>query len=124
MGRFPGIGSTAAPNYEAGDWATEGIINNPTINLLLADTGQLAAGIYDFDVLFDAGMLSAGRLQHRNAANSANIKEHMIVTAASLLHSPSYIRGRKVAANERLRVICYANYTGLISVSIIWVRRA
>jgi len=124
MGRFSGIGKTSAPNYEAGDWATEGVKTNPTTGVLFADTGQLAEGIYDFDILAVGGAAGGADLQHRNAGNTANIKAQAIFISASTMTYPWHIRGLKMAANERLRMVCYWNYTGVYQGSIIWVQRA
>lgn len=80
----------------------------PTANAVQADTGQLAAGTYDFDVhLAVADTVAVGKglvIEHRNAANNANVNVLGGCTpnggAVSLC-----IRRLTLAANERIRVI-------------------
>lgn len=74
---------------------------------VIADTGALAAGDYDFDVtLGAAGVVVAGKciiLEHRDAANAATLKNLALVGADEALALT--IRRMAIATNERIRAI-------------------
>lgn len=53
--------------------SSEGEITNPASGAVLADTGQLAAGTFAFTVWMAGGNDLNWLLQHRDAANAANI---------------------------------------------------
>ena len=105
----------------ANGWATEGSLVDPATDALLADTGGLDAGIYDFYIYIAtsaAGMLTT--LQHRNAANTANIKGQDFRSETYTGHC--WIRGYSIAASERLRVI-HGGSAGTVQVSIFHIKR-
>ena len=90
---------------------------------ILADTGQLAAGTYEF--LFWSSHTEAGtngvRFQHRNAANSANISAHCfgLPNGGNIITSKTYT----LALNERVRILLVANAAaGAISQATIYYR--
>jgi len=122
MGRFPSIDQTVALNYEGGGWESEGLLTNPGINTLYADTGQLTAGIYDFDVIIVATAAVLPSLQHRNAANTATLF-YQVMYASALMYGSISIRSYKMATNERLRVFNTAALVGSVQASIFNVRR-
>ncbi|HEY2936940.1 MAG TPA: hypothetical protein VGJ25_10085 [Gaiellaceae bacterium] len=74
---------------------------------VIADTGALAAGDYDFDVrIAGGGVVAAGKvllLEHRNAANGATLQTLAMVGATEPLALT--LRRYTLALNERLRVI-------------------
>lgn len=110
-------------NYESGGWATAGYLTTPGIGTIMADTGQLAAGIYDFTIMLYCFSVSAYTLlSHRNAANNADLKYQVIGTPSETTVSWP-INSYKIAANERLVIRVVAAYTGNGQGSIIWVRR-
>jgi len=53
--------------------------NNPLIDAVLADTGALPAGIYEVRVVAGADAACRMRLEHRNAANDANLSDTPII---------------------------------------------
>lgn len=122
--RFPNVDQTVALNYEAGDWATEGVKTDPNATTLLADTGQLAEGIYDFTILINSGQVSARHfeLEHRNATNDANLKQQEL-GVGQYFAVPINIYGYELATNQRLRVVVRTNFTGTVQASIIWAKR-
>ena len=80
----------------------------PAANAVQADTGQLAAGDYDFDInLACADTVAVGKglvVEHRNAANNANIN---VLGGCTPNGGAIHIQVRKItlAVNERIRVI-------------------
>jgi len=105
------------------DWVTEGLLTNPVTNALFADTGELAEGWYDFTIIYTSD--AAGkypRLEHRNAANTANVHYTALGVAAHnfcLL----YINNWRMETDERMRMICIADQTGTTQGSILWTKR-
>lgn len=79
----------------------------PTANSVQADTGALAAGSYDFDInLTVADTVAVGKglvVEHRNAANSANINVLGGCAPSGSVHHE--VRKLTLATNERIRVI-------------------
>lgn len=96
----------AAPDGEM-TWATNKSVGIVAAGAVLADTGQLAAGVYHFAVrLCLAGAAAAGKglfLEHRDAGNGATLKDLAGIAAPG--HQDVLIHNYKVAANERLRVV-------------------
>jgi hypothetical protein len=85
-----------------------GITTAPAANAVIADTGQLTAGDYDFDVQMGIADSTAavGKcliLEHRNAANAATLFNLALIPQQD---SQRYqFRRVTIATNERLRVI-------------------
>jgi hypothetical protein len=87
--------------------ANGGVTIAPVAGTVLADTGSLAAGTYQFFVLVgnDEGSANARLwvLQRRNAANTADIWSQILNAGAGLVY-PIFEWRETVAANERIRV--------------------
>ena len=89
-----------------------GTASNPAINTIITDTGPLPAGDYDlFGEISYAGSGSLGgtvELQHRNAANAANLAIVSRVAAMAGIGVLGFSRlpliGYRIAANERFRI--------------------
>lgn len=79
----------------------------PALNTVQADTGALAAGDYDFDVLLAASdTVAVGKgliLEHRNAANGATLQTLGGIPAPG--QQWFQIRRYTMALNERMRVL-------------------
>lgn len=106
-------------------WRTEGVKVNPIVNTLMADTVQLPAGFYHFDIIFTTDPLNAGdfNIQHRNALNNGNIVYQIVRVPMQQTFVIHFQASRWFDINERLRVIAYLNLTGIHQVSIILRRR-
>lgn len=96
------------------DWdipASAGALAAPAANTLLADTGALAVGIWDFLIVIsdnDTGAQSRIAVQRRNAANAANIWEQQFGVAGGIDKHIVWNVGLSIAAGERIRVITVA----------------
>lgn len=123
--RFAGVDASVLENYEGGGWATEGAKQDPAAGALLADTGAVLGGLYDFTIMLNvSNAMSRGvLLQHRDPFNAANQAEQVIGAAAN---PPEvfHIRSYKMASSERLRMVTRADYAGNIQASIIWTFRS
>ncbi|GAH11494.1 unnamed protein product, partial [marine sediment metagenome] len=65
------------------DWVSEGLLTNPVLGALFADTGEMVEGLYDFTIIYASD--AAGkypRLEHRNAANTVNVHYTALSVAA------------------------------------------
>lgn len=84
-----------------------GKVAAPAIGAVIADTGQLAAGDYDFDVLMvvsDTVVVGKGLvIEHRNAANGVTLQNLGGVSTQGELEVR--IRRYTMALSERVRVI-------------------
>jgi hypothetical protein len=96
-GRAPQVAPTVA----------SGQATAPAIAAVIADTGALAAGVYDLEITLGfSGVLAAGKhlsVEHRNAANAANVFQYGLCPAGA--SKTVYISRVVVAANERIRVV-------------------
>jgi hypothetical protein len=100
------------PAFRSTDVFSNGIQAAPAIGTVLADTGQLPAGTYDVGFLCasneDSNNSQSIVLEHRNAANAANLAlwHHMTLSVAvKTVIWPFYTFGYELATNERLRAI-------------------
>jgi hypothetical protein len=87
-----------------------GSLAAPAINTVLADTGNLAAGAHNYKVIISVHeevTLDTIALQHRDAADAANIWEQQIFLDPSFQHASYFeIEGADTfQLNESLRVI-------------------
>lgn len=83
----------------------------PAGGAVICDTGQLPAGTYEVDICMAAAdAAAAGKgilIQHRNAANAANINAALASCAAGSSNQAN-LKGVVVAANERIRAVTMA----------------
>lgn len=106
-------------------WAGGTITTNPAINTVLADGLARAEaptpdGVeYDYLVVISASAAADVSIEHRNAANGANVEVVTHILPASLIALLIQVR---LAQNERLRVIMAAALTGRISASLHKIR--
>lgn len=96
--------------------SSAGVKINPAINTILADTGALAAGTYDFKVwvMFqDSAVLTNVEFQHRDAANAANVWTQRLTAgnSAAVHVFEEFELALTFAQSERLRVIVSAATT-------------
>jgi hypothetical protein len=96
ISRAPGVPTVASGQAAA-----------PTAGQVIADTGALAAGIYDIEVTLGfSGAAAAGKqitVEHRNAANNANIQQYAMLPCPGA--HPVYFARVSVAAGERIRAV-------------------
>ena len=67
-------------------WFTAGVLSNPATDAIMADTGPLSgAGSGSFRVVLGANIATIGTIEHRNAANNANINSQVIGCSANTI---------------------------------------
>jgi hypothetical protein len=110
------------PRVETSGWATQGLIHNPSSGDVLADTGQLGTGVYDFDVYVTCNTANTWLiLQHRNAANDDNVAQtYMILGQYSNVIVP--LHNYVMVAYQRIRVIASATAPEYMQVNITYRR--
>ena len=107
---------TGEPEAEDGD-----IVNsddtNPVATTVLADSGQLAAGVHLVHGTYaqDTGSATDFALEWRNAANSATLAVWRAFNEAIYEFGPRFLN---FATNERIRFIQNANITGAVATTI------
>jgi hypothetical protein len=114
------MADTVAP-HQATTWAT-GRVAALGIQAVLADTGALPAGVYDFEVnAAVADVIAAGVgifIEHRNAANGATLKDLGGTTPGGGGVVGYKIRNYRLAANERVRLVGGSAAAGAASLSV------
>lgn len=102
---------------------SQGEKTNPTTATVLADTGELAGGIYEITIVSSASALGEFQVERRNAANDATVGDviHFYSPANTTV---SFIFPFEIEPDERVRVIPQTNLTGDAVVTIIAQRVA
>ena len=115
---------TRQPRFDVADWFSAGITLSPAANSILADTGQLPAGVYDVIISIGSNTGAAAEqwaVQHRDAANAANlgIIEH-IQLAEGNAQQPLYMAfSHSFVSNERLRILNTSAIVGSVIATIL-----
>lgn len=109
-------------------WLAQGCVygntTDPVTGTTIADSGQLAAGYYDFKLNITSDTADTPLVVlHRNAANSANLYTWYLRSIIGIIPMIS-ITNWKVAANERIRVDKWGAALGFYSATIWWTKRA
>lgn len=87
------------------DWFSEGEKTNPASGTVLADTDELVAGVIQMGFMVSANANCKVVLQHRNAANTANVSSQAMFLTASAPISVMYPVPIDVSVDERIRVV-------------------
>jgi len=100
-------------------FSSEGRKVAPVAGLLLATTGALIAGLYQFVVhvsCFETGGNTQFAIQHRDAADAANIFQGEIMFSGAVMGgvNETVTWTKQLALNERLRVITPGGGTALM----------
>lgn len=96
-----------APSFRSTDVFSNGPQTNQVINTILADTGALAAGIYDLSWWAGAADTDTDAfiaMEHRNAANTANLAIWNTLAHVETGNFVPPLLGYELAINERLRL--------------------
>ncbi len=97
---------------------TQGVVANPAAGAILADTGQAPAkGEYTVYVVAWASAAAQMTLQHRDAANAANIAAVEFGVPAG--DTVSFSLPFSLDVNERVRVVMRAALTGNAAAAIV-----
>ena len=98
-------------------WATAGILTNPAIDTILADSGALAGGQSEATIIVGGSVAAIYTIEHRNAANTANVNSQVV---ASVLNEAKqyWLPGISFAASERIRVRLNAAVVGSLQASV------
>jgi len=83
---------------------TEGEQTDPADDALMADTGALAAGNYEFVVTVGGSAAGDFAVQRRNAANNANVGTPVVIKGPAG-QSGQYRYMTTLEAGERVRIV-------------------
>ncbi len=98
--------AAATPTYRVQDTFTIGPNTAPPAATVLADTGQLVAGIYGVDLLIDAQEANMFDFEWRNFDNTVILfRQRFMLESASGGHIQFFGRFDVVNDNERFRVL-------------------
>jgi hypothetical protein len=90
---------------------TEGKQTDPDTTDVMADTGALTAGIWEFKVSLGASAAATFLVQRRNAANSDDVGDVPVVYVPAGA-TGQYVYTFEIETGERVRVMMEANLTG------------
>ncbi len=94
---------------------SQGEQTNPTTATVMADTGALTAGqlgVYEVRVILSASADAEFAVQHRNAANGANVEDPAVVYVPGTASGQYLFEFCANNVGERFRVMMNANLTG------------
>lgn len=99
-------------------WLSSGRVVNPGLAAVLVDTGPLGQGARPVAADFACTVGGAVELQHRNAANDANIHSQIIaLNGQGYVPMPPQLEF-DVAEDERIRIVTVSAIVGIVSVSL------
>ena len=115
MGNIRAVG----PLLGDGNWTPGAVATNPADQAVLVDTGALPAANYLIHVTGAGSVAWVYDIQHRNAANSANIAVQRRRCAAG---NEDLILGNKLtlAKDERIRCVLQGTIVGEVQMSILF----
>lgn len=90
---------------------------NPSSGNVMADTGALRAGNYEFRIFPGASATAEFAVQRRNSANGANVGDVVVLYGAAG-QTGGYVLTYSLEADERIRVVMNASLTGTAAVAI------
>jgi hypothetical protein len=100
-------------------WDSVAESTNPTAATVMADTGALPHdGIYEVRVTCGGSAAAQFMLQHRNAANGANVSDTVVLYSPAGQSGQYVFRFVATATGERFRVVMDDALTGTASVGI------
>jgi len=113
--------------FEPGE-VIDGFDSSMVAGQVLVDTGQLLAGTFDCQFWLSASLetgvnSSALILEHRNAANDANVSRWALPVVDNHTNAMMLDVSLVVAANERFRVVNNVISTGSHAATIMFKRR-
>jgi hypothetical protein len=100
-------------------WTTGGILTNPATDAIVADTGAYVGGQTQITAVIASTVASILIVEHRNAANTANINSQAVIVSANETYVLQ-IPGVSLAPNERFRVRLFAGITGSLQASLFY----
>jgi hypothetical protein len=102
----------------AQSWVTAGVQVNPAANAILADSGPVTFGTHKLTIIVASTAAAVVVLEHRNAANSANLESQIIPVNANVPFAFALGTGLDTAEGERIRLRLNAAITGSVQGSI------
>lgn len=99
-------------------WNTSGLVNNPSTDDILADTGQLGLGIFGFTIVVYSTVGCLIDIEHRNTTNTTTLHSQRVYIPA-YTPMPILSVGISLSLNERLRVRLLEGVTGDVQVSVL-----
>jgi hypothetical protein len=100
-------------------WNTNGIVNNPAANAILADTGALPSAsttLVNVKLVITATVDILVVFEHRNAANDAVVSQGIPCRPSDSISID--FRGLEYALNERFRLRVFGAVTGNVQGSL------
>jgi hypothetical protein len=100
-------------------WFSAGVQTNPSTDAILADTGALSASgrLGEIKVVLGGNIAAVCTIEHRNAANNANLNSQVIACLANGNYDIS-LPGLSWGASERFRVRLNVGVVGSVQASI------
>lgn len=98
-------------------WATEGVKNKSTAGTILADTGQLVAGIQNLTIFIWTNVGGIIEFAQRDSLNGLDVASQRlsVIETTKIIQIPV-----NFALNQRLVIRAVESYVGNIQASIIW----
>lgn len=105
-----------------GEKVAGSVLTNPADTTVIVDTGQLDEGNYLFGFIMESSVAANVDVQHRNAANGANIDFVRIRISDAGTEYPLFPSKIKIETNQRIRLVMSGGITGEIQANIFYIR--
>lgn len=105
-----------------GEKVAGSVLTNPADTTVIVDTGQLEEGNYLFGFIMESSVAANVDVQHRNAANSANVDFMRIRISDAGTEYPLFPSKIKIETNQRIRLVMSGGITGEIQANIFYIR--
>jgi hypothetical protein len=102
-------------------WYTSGLLVNPGVDAILADTGPMTAATRKLppEMIVSSSVPIDVMVEHRDAANSTNLNSHRFRVQKNVTHYLNVSHTLAMGANERVRIRLVAAVTGTVQASIL-----
>lgn len=101
-------------------WVSQGVLNNPGANTILADTGTMSALTFTFTVFISTQYASRVTVAIRDATNTSDVSSQLIRTLSDGPTMLTGMGGILMSLNQRLVIRAESAMLGEVQASILW----
>jgi hypothetical protein len=101
-------------------WVSQGVLNNPGANTILADTGTLLAVTCTFTIIVSTQYASRVTIALRDSSNTTDVSTQLIRTLSDGPTMLTGLGGILMALNQRLVIRAESTILGEVQASVLW----
>lgn len=101
-------------------WVSQGVLNNPGANTILADTGTLLAVTCTFTIIVSTQYASRVTIALRDSSNTTDVSTQLIRTLSDGQTMLTGLGGILMALNQRLVIRAESTILGEVQANVLW----